>query len=703
MPKKKKDAFITWQGDNSKEAFSTYGEALEGIGGYSSKAHYNHFRNITSTLSARDPYTREDYSYFRPDEKLPTKPKDIIRACDASYQRIGIVHNIVDLMGDFACQGIRLIHPNPKIERFYRTWFKKIGGKDRSERILNMLYRIGNVPIKRSTAKINVKQFKKMSRTTGADLDIQDESKIIKKEIPWRYTILHPLSLEVIAPELVSLTNRVKYALKVNLKLLNALRNRKNHTEIADLLRSVPRDIGNRLSRGERLIPLDESKIVTLYYKKDDDQVWANPMLNSLLKDLIMLEKLKLTDLVALDGALSKIRVWKLGNLEHKILPTDVAVNNLDSIIANNVGGGTVDIIWGPDIELLETNTDIQSFLGPDKYVPTLNNIYAGLGIPPTLTGAATSSGFTNNFISLKTLVERLEYGRSVLMSFWENEIHLVQQAMGFRFPANIQFEHMRLSDETAEKKLLMDLADRNIISLESVLERFGEMPELEKLRLKRERKDRDKENLPAKAGPWFDPEKEYSLSKIFAQRGSVTPSEIGLELLPRKDGEISSQEQLMRLREKTVQPNTGRPKNSKDQQQRKQRTPKPRTSAYFDILMWANDAKEKISETITQAMLEMTNKKNVRSLSKEEFQKMENVKFGVLCNLEPFTKISEQKIVHILPKANVPQVAEGIFDKVYSQYLNLINDTPTVANLREIQSVAYTLYKIGERDNVDS
>ena len=62
----------------------------------------------------------------------------------------------IDLMGDFASQGIRLVHRNKRIERFYRRWFKKINGKDRSERFLNNLYKSGNVVIDRRTAKLNL-------------------------------------------------------------------------------------------------------------------------------------------------------------------------------------------------------------------------------------------------------------------------------------------------------------------------------------------------------------------------------------------------------------------------------------------------------------------------------------------------------------------------------------------------------------------
>ena len=87
-------------------------------------------------------------------------------------------------------------------------------------------------------------------------------------------------------------------------------------------------------------------------------------------------------------------------------------------------------LVWGPELLFTESNSQVYRFLGSEKYQPVLTNIYAGLGIPPTLTGmASTGGGFTNNYISLKTLVERLEYGRGVLSDFWNQEIEIVQKA----------------------------------------------------------------------------------------------------------------------------------------------------------------------------------------------------------------------------------------------------------------------------------
>ena len=176
------------------------------------------------------------------------------------------------------------------------------------------------------------------------------------------------------------------------------------------------------------------------------------------------------------------IRIFKIGNLEHKIAPTKAAASKLASILGNNVGGGTMDLVWGPDIELIESKTNVHQFLGEGKYTPHLNAIYAGLGIPPTLTGTYGAAGTTNNFISLKTLTQRLEYGRDVLSEFWNKEMTIVQQAMGFKEPAHLEYDRMDLSNEEAEKALLVQLADRNLISEELLQTRFDMDPDMEEI-----------------------------------------------------------------------------------------------------------------------------------------------------------------------------------------------------------------------------
>lgn len=411
-----------------------------------------------------------------------------------AYDKVGIVRNIIDLMGDFGCQGINIVHENKSVEKFGQQWFKKINGKERSERYLNNLYRTGNVFIYRSYADITPEISTYLKSLAN---DIRLETPEIKKnQIPWRYNFFNPLTLDLKDGKVGLFLGKKNYALNAN----TFFDNFKDGTIPVKVLETLPADVKNAIKRNDKKIDLDPERLSIHHYKKDDWQQWAHPLVYAILDDIIMLEKMKLADLAALDGAISNIRLWTLGDFDYKVLPTKEGINKLRNILASNTGGGTMELVWGPELKFTESNSQVYKFLGSEKYQSVLNSIYAGLGVPPTLTGmAGQSGGFTNNFISLKTLVERLQYGRDSLTKFWEQELEFVRKSMGFRKPFHVVYDQMSLSDEASEKNLLLQLADRDIISHETVLERFKEVPAVERVRLQREDKARTSDKIPQK------------------------------------------------------------------------------------------------------------------------------------------------------------------------------------------------------------
>jgi hypothetical protein len=665
------EAYVAWSDDidSKKEALRTASESLTefiGVNHASGARRYSlDFSNLDSNTSGRPGLTRSDYDFFRPDETIPTRVKSIIRKADDIYQKVGLVKNVIDLMADFAVQGIRPVHRNKRIERFFKQWFKKINGKDRSERFLNNLYKVGNVVINRQTAKVNVKVTDTLYKSLGGPdqyINDIDDIKVEKREIPWKYTFIDPVYVEVAAGPLASFTSEKRYELVLPASLRKIINAPKTEAEKSVIGNLPPAII--EAAKTRKAYPLDPNKTIVNHYKKDDWQSWAFPMIYAIMDDIIVLEKLKLADMAALDGAISNIRIFKLGSLEHKIAPTKAATAKLAQILGNNVGGGTMDLVWGPDIELLESNTNVHNFLGEGKYTPHLNSVYAGLGIPPTLTGTFGAAGTTNNFISLKTLTQRLQYGRDVITEFWEKEMAIVQKAMGFKYPAKIEFDRMDLSNEEAEKSLLIQLADRNLVSDELLQKRFGFDPDMEKVRLNREQRERQSNRMVKKSGPWHDPQVENALKKIALQSGAATPSQVGLSLEKKKNGEKTVLElrQSMMTKPPTGlakdspeslpgQPEQGRPKNSKDTQQRKEKTFRPRTGA--SIAIWATNAQEKIAEIINPVMLEFYDKKNVRSLSNEQTLELEQIKTKVLFDLKPFSQIDQESIKHSLHNLN--------------------------------------------------
>ena len=519
--------YRTWDSDSQKqEAYAQTGDAIDAYDGIQKAVAYGRrtsYIDVEPNRSVRTSFLRQDYDAFRPGESVSSQQKKIMKMSMQAYDRVGIIRNVVDLMGDFACQGLTLVHPNKTIEKFYRKWFTQIGGVDRSERFLNYLYRCGNVVVKRRTAKLSQQKEKELRRAIGADLEIKD-LKVNKREIPWMYDFLNPLAVDV---QDYGMQAVGKPQFKLNLSKYTYESLIKSSNTNKTIFKTLPNDLQKRLHDGERQIPLDPDKVSFYHYKKDDWNLWANPMIYAILDDIIMLEKMKLADLAALDGAISNVRLWTVGDLEHKIIPTKAAINKLRDILASNVGGGTMDLVWGPELKFTESQSQVYKFLGAEKYQPVLTSIYAGLGIPPTLTGASSGGGYTNNYVSLKTLIERLEYGREILSQFWRHEIELIRKAMGFRFPAEIHFDSIVLSDEAAQKQLLIQLSDRDIISQETLLERFRELPNIERIRVRREERERTNDiAAPKKAGPYHNPQHKDDMAKIAMTKDVLDSSE---------------------------------------------------------------------------------------------------------------------------------------------------------------------------------
>ncbi len=713
------------------------------------------FKDFESNISVRGDYNRSDYEYFRPSYTVPQEQKEIITMCMAAYQKIGLVRNVIDLMGDFGAQGIRIQHTIPSTQEFYNSWWEKVNGKVVSERFLNLLYRAGQVVIKGSYGKVSVYEEKKWRKGTASDLKLE---KIVvnKREIPLQYNFIDILCLEVLGAELAPFIGHPALALRITPQLKTAVSSAfgagdKLAIEIRKMLDKVPADVAEAIRKGQPYLPLNMDKTSVYYYKKDDWMLWANPMTYAILDDLLMLNKLKLADISALDGAISNIRLWTLGIIGDtpatSILPTKAAINKLRNLLSNNVGGGVLDLVYGPELKFTESNSQVWRFLGAEKYATTINAIYEGLGIPaPLRAGAGTSN--TGNFVGLNTLIKRLQYGRDRLVEFWTKELKYVHKAMGFPGkPPQVVFDFMALADEAAEKALLIDLWDRDIISDDTILELFGRLPNIEKSRVKREANERINEVMPYKASPFHNPDKEHDYRKILLQLGGVAPSEIGIDLQDRKAGEQAHVDKLHEqeiekldkdmknqikmqdkqnefeapfkqqetdnkialqkdqqkfkqglMKKQAQQKKTGtpgRPKSVTETKKRKTKpTGKPSTKAEFlELFLWANSAQETISEFITKGILASYDKPNLRSLSKAEFETYEKIKLGTLCDLEPMSEVTAEAVHNSL--VNHKGIYNFILDSIEilkSRFISNNNREPKIEEMRQIYSSAYAL-----------
>ena len=584
------------------------------------------FENWDTNISIKSDYDRNDFGYFRSKDDRPTNRRSILNVAQSAYDRVGVVRNVIDLMADFSTKGIKISHHIPHVDKFYKEWSKKVHLVERTERFVNTLYRLGVV----APYRIN--------NTAG---------------IPIRYSFLNPSTLDVVTDNISSFIKKNVYVLTLPDYFYNyveGLTNEERERVILEITKDLPNNIRDAIIQRRRVIYLDQEMLQVFHYKKDDWQIWGKPVTYSIFDDLVTLEKLKLADISALDGAISNVRLWNIGRLtdnpQTTILPTKGMINKLKNILDQNIGGGTLDLVWGPELTFKETSTEIHKFLGKEKYKPTLDAIFDGLGIPVALRGDVDRAGVTN-FISLKTLIERLNYGRNLVVEFWNTELEIIRKKMGFRDSAVIEFDNMVLTDEAAEKQLLINLVDRDIISSDSLREKFNFNSEIEKSKIRRESKKRGK-SIPEKASPYHNPEKLHEYKKILLSGGTITPSEFGIKLEEREGKQLSRIEQQMNsIKERKAQVNpNGRPRNIIETEKRdKKQGDDMRMSRSKQFLVWCSEAQSKISDVITKAVLESTNTKNVRSLTGEQKQGLERLKAHCLFNMEPFSELTKHNI----------------------------------------------------------
>lgn len=648
----------------------------------------------TANVSVRNEYTRTNYDRARPSEQLPTADRDILITCNNAYYSFGIVRNMVDLMADFCVKGIDWYHTNRNVQAFYREWWRQVEGYDVSERFCNYLARLGNNCVYTNYMKVPDHVASEWKKAKGAEFSNVVTS---NRKIPSKYIFIDITALSELYPEIGKFTTKRTFVLSFANGLVNSMNygmNRKNYGQfdIANIIKYVPDELRSKLTENNGNLVFNTDDLKLSHYKKDDWDSWAKPLIYSILEPLTLLKKMHLADMSALDGAISNIRLWKVGYIDptnplNSVIPNKQMLAKVREIVLNNITAGTLDVFWGPDLDFKESTTEVHKFLGPEKYQHVMAMIYDGMGIPPSLAGGGGGgdSGFTNNFISMKVLIEKLNYLRNKLTEFWTKEAKAVQKAMGFSSPAKIVFDDAVLSDEAQYKKLLLDMYDRNIISLESVREEFNLIDPIEGARILRENKRRKKNKIPPQSGAYYDPMWKVSLEGDLVKNGVIDPTVLGVEA---KQSDI--------VRANLAQTANGRPTGKKDSTKRKKKVVRPRANAQsvLETQVWAKESIDKITDIITPVFVTHKAKAYARDLTNTEVDELENLKLSVLGTHDPYSSITEESVSKACANLKVSEDLKVVRDVLLQRFTEKFNRKPTIEDRRIAAAAAYSLMR---------
>lgn len=413
-----------------------------------------------------------------------------IAACREAYENAGIIANAVDLMADFSLEGLSIVHENKSVQRFMWNWANNVKLGEIAEQILKSYFVDGNVPILTFRGRITSGEVRRFRQAVAGRMSKAEAQKFFtptdiknRRILPYKYAVLDVLKLHMEGADLLG-NEAFEYELSLEDKRRLKDPGEQASEALVRLRAALGEDEFERLTQSGRL-RLDPTRFDLVQYKRDGYRQWATPFLWRVIDDLKFKKLLRDMDISVAESVINTLTIVAIGDTPNGFPPTPEMFMRLGKLLKTKSKSQT--LIWNDLIKVIAEYPPVDKILGKEKYEQVDADVRSALGISEVILNGQGKGNFANSFLSVKTLIERLESARNQLTRWLEEQMMIVAKAMDFRKPATIRLNHMSLSDQEAEKKLLLELADRGMISYKNIVERFGEDYEIEIQRMKEE------------------------------------------------------------------------------------------------------------------------------------------------------------------------------------------------------------------------
>jgi len=642
----------------------------------------------------------------------------------SAYKGFGIIKNVIDLMANFASEGLKIKHRSKNVEKFYNRWAEHVDLQGRIKDILRYYYKYGNVFIYMTPGIIDANTYDRMKRTKGRtfgdiggfrkktksdsndpallkrleDVDKEKEKSAPLREIPWRYTLLNPFQMDLRGDKFFGQSSWVFILDQVTATQIRngGLSTKKSSVDFLDeskinLPPEFRRLAGQGTGNDARIVELDQARLWPLFYMKDDHEDWADPMIWPVMRDIDFKNKLRQMDISVCNSVINSITLFKIGDWKNGFIPPKEHFRKFAEFL--RTPSAAMNMVWNDAVSIESSHPPIHQILGMQKYESVDRDILRGLGVPDTLIGGAVNSNFSTGFLGVRTLLERLEEGRNTVMRWLNIQLKMIAAIMGHRDIPRIRFGKMSLRDEKAEKQLIMGLLDRNIISIEAVLECFGEDFTIELERIRDEKKIQDGEGILIKHGPFTDAMSTMTDDEIMDREEEQVDKEA-----QRVMKEKQADRRAMRKMEKQSSPSkqNGRPPNSGGNPQQVQRETKPKGMAWvIEYEKEKDEALRHINEIdgfVTSGILQAKGKKYKKALSKIVRQGIEDITFVVASNIDTRSSVTMKLIQESLSEYS------KMHRRTSEVYLGLITDGMSLSNRKKAMASAIALFYMEEK-----
>ena len=499
--------------------------------------------------------------------------------------------------------------------------------------------------------------------------------------IPWRYTSLNPLQMEPRGSRFANEHHWVMLLHKRDMKPMAKYMNYRHYTDIGTTKVNIPEIFKGKLNPTNRKgsdyvaeLQLDPKRLSVIQdVTKADYENWATPQILPAVKEVQFKRMLRQGEVSAMESMKHMITLIKLGDTKEGFIPTEEQIERVAAALAG--GSQSHHLIWDDLIEGQVLQPNIGNIFDPKKYEQVDKDIYASLGVSENVfTGNAS---YSNSFLTVKLLLEKLETIRNQLGSWLRVELKKIADAMKFKRLPMVQWGFMSLRDENAERKLFLDLYDRGVVSEQTLLERFGTDFDIETERQKLSREIKKSLNV--------NEEGEKPNVQVMMPRGPF-------------------------IKEPKPAPPVGKPGEKKDENPKpagrppgtgtpltKQRDTKPQGLASIaklqEVSEFAKSALSTVTSILTNEVITANEVKDSRSLTKAQKVDLEELILMTFASIEPNKSDFNQDLVY---KAISTNVVTPTGQKVIDLYKQSSSDASTKEERFALMVSAYAAIHTG-------
>lgn len=392
-------------------------------------------------------------------------PKEAICLSQLVYHSYGLVRHALDTMAEFTVSTVDFhTTKNKKASREAMLgWSEAVGLKTFLDQVALEYYRSGNVYIYRFETRIKDSAVRDLSQLLGTKGSVT---------IPTSYTILDPKLVNFVGSGMLS-TNRYQVVIPASEVQLIVQKYSNNPAG----LNSLPTEFKNAISgylgvskskgNTDLIVELNPDNLIVLYRKKQPYEAYAWPFLAGTFNDLEFRQELRNMD-KALSRVIAKILIHvAVGDKDH--IPSQSALDAIRAKISNS--STSTYLVTDGLVKIDQYYPDVAQMLDPKKYDAVRADIITALGISSAAYGDGSGS-FSNNFLGIKILVERIKDGRNkILQEFLIPESKRVARAFNLKAEIIPEIIGVDLNDEKEWAKIYTRLYEDGAFSAQSVIE----------------------------------------------------------------------------------------------------------------------------------------------------------------------------------------------------------------------------------------